>query len=73
MCPHLHDSAALKCPLLAKEIGIDHALASRSLYTDGAELLFDYVQHASGEEAKAAGELVVVRNGRPVALTVHLR
>jgi hypothetical protein len=28
--------------ILAKEIGVYHALASKSLYTDGAEVLFDY-------------------------------
>jgi uncharacterized protein (DUF433 family) len=27
---------------LAKEIGVEHALASKRLYTDGAEVLFDY-------------------------------
>lgn len=27
---------------LRAELGIEHALASRKLYTDGAELLYDY-------------------------------
>jgi len=48
---------------LSKELGIDHALASRKLYTDGAELLFDYADH---ESEPAARELVVVRNGQRV-------
>jgi uncharacterized protein (DUF433 family) len=52
--------------VLARQIGVDHALASRSLYTDGAELLFDYAQHATGEEAHAANGLVVVRSGQRV-------
>lgn len=52
--------------VLAKEIGVAHALASRALYTDGAELLFDYAQHAPGPEAAAASELVVVRSGQRV-------
>jgi len=52
--------------VLAREIGMDHALASRSLYTDGAELLFDFAQHANGAEAQAASELVVVRSGQRV-------
>jgi uncharacterized protein (DUF433 family) len=52
--------------VLAREIGIEHALASRALYTDGAELLFDYAQHASSEEAEAANELTVVRSGQRV-------
>lgn len=52
--------------VLGSEIGIQHALASRALYTDGAELLFDYAQHATGEDARAANELVVVRSGQRV-------
>lgn len=52
--------------VLAREIGIEHALASRALYTDGAELLFDYAQHASSEEAEVANELTVVRSGQRV-------
>ncbi len=51
---------------LAREIAIAHALASRSLHTDGAELLFDYAQHAPSAEAEAASELVVVRSGQRV-------
>lgn len=51
---------------LEKEIGFQHALASKALYTDGAELLFDYAQHAKGEAALAALELVVVRSGQRV-------
>lgn len=27
---------------LSREVGLDHALASERLYTDGAEVLFDY-------------------------------
>jgi hypothetical protein len=30
---------------LASELGLAHALASRQLYTDGAEVLYDYAQH----------------------------
>ena len=52
--------------VLAKEIGVAHALASRALYTDGAELLFDYAQHAPDLEAAAASELVIVRSGQRV-------
>ena len=43
---------------LSKEIGIEHALASESLYTDGAEVLFDY---ASKHDELEVMELVVVR------------
>lgn len=52
---------------LAQELGMRHALASRALYTDGAEVLYDYAE-ASGNtpEARAARELVVVRNDQRV-------
>ena len=46
---------------LAKTIGIEHALASRQLYTDGAEVLYDYA--ADRGEADLL-ELVVVRTGQ---------
>jgi uncharacterized protein (DUF433 family) len=44
--------------VLAKEIGIEHALASKRLYTDGAEVLFDYARKHEDEEVM---DLVVVR------------
>jgi uncharacterized protein (DUF433 family) len=47
--------------VLAKELGVEHALASRRLYTDGAELLFDYAERSSDPDASVARELVVVR------------
>lgn len=56
--------------VLADEIGIHHALASKALYTDGAELLFDFAQHAGGDEASAARDLVVVRSGQRVFVEV---
>jgi len=30
---------------LAQELGLEYALASRRLYTDGAEVLYDYARH----------------------------
>lgn len=49
------------------EFGVAHALASRRLYTDGAEVLFDYAEAADSPElARAARDLVVVRNGQRV-------
>jgi uncharacterized protein (DUF433 family) len=52
---------------LEEEIGVAHALASHRLYTDGAEVLFDYAaQHAKSAEGKAARNLVVVRSGQRV-------
>jgi len=47
--------------VLASSIGIDHALASRRLYTDGAEVLFNY---SSEHEESDLRELTVVRTGQ---------
>lgn len=44
---------------LNTELGIEHALASYRLYTDGAELLYDYGRERGDQELT---ELVVVRN-----------
>ncbi len=44
--------------VLEKEIGVEHALASKRLYTDGAEVLFDYA-NKSGERQMM--DLTVVR------------
>jgi uncharacterized protein (DUF433 family) len=52
---------------LERELGLNHALASRRLYTDGAEVLYDYAQHVgSTPEGDVARELVVVRNNQRV-------
>jgi uncharacterized protein (DUF433 family) len=48
---------------LERELGVDHALASKGLYTDGAELLYDY---ATTSDDPVAAELVVLRNGQRV-------
>jgi uncharacterized protein (DUF433 family) len=47
--------------VLSREIGLDHALASERLYTDGAEVLYDYASERSESELL---ELVVVRTGQ---------
>lgn len=53
--------------VLARELGLAHALASRRLYTDGAEVLYDYARHAGDTpEGDSARELVVVRNNQRV-------
>ena len=46
---------------LTSTIGVDHALASQKLYTDGAEVLFDY---ATKEQEDELLELTVVRTGQ---------
>lgn len=62
---------------LEREIGVEHALASRRLYSDGAELLFEYGdRHRGSSEGDSALELVVVRSGQTVfadALAAYLR
>jgi uncharacterized protein (DUF433 family) len=47
--------------VLEKEIGVDHALAAKRLYTDGAEVLFDYANKRGEREVM---DLVVVRTQR---------
>lgn len=44
--------------VLKKEIGLQHALASKRLYTDGAEVIYDYANRSGGDDLM---ELVVVR------------
>jgi len=51
---------------LQADIGLEHALASRRLFTDGAEVLYDYAERSGDEIALAARELVVVRHGQRV-------
>ena len=65
---------------LDEEWGLQHALASRRLYTDGAEMLYDYGEIGEiGEDedaARAARELVVVRSDQRVfneVVEAHLR
>lgn len=56
--------------VLSTELGVAHALASRRLYTDGAELLFDYAQSSDDPDAPIARELVVVRKQQYVFTSV---
>lgn len=51
---------------LEREFGLGHALASRRLFTDGAEVLHDYADEADEQTARAVRELVVVRSGQHV-------
>jgi uncharacterized protein (DUF433 family) len=52
---------------LQAEMGVQYALASQRLFTDGAEVLFDYAAHDADEDTEnAVRELVVVRNGQRV-------
>jgi hypothetical protein len=51
---------------LNQEMGLAHALASQRLFTDGAEVLFDYAGKTGGDEGAAVRELVVVRNNQHV-------
>ena len=57
---------------LQREIGLDHALASRRVYTDGAELLFDYGESHADTPDGAGVRTLVVRSGQRVfADVVH--
>lgn len=52
---------------LRRELGLDHVLASESLYTDGAEVLYDFAERrGDSPEARAARELVAPRSGQRV-------
>lgn len=52
---------------LQHELGIDHVLASKALYTDGAEVLYDFAeQQGDTPEGLTARQLVVVRHGQHV-------
>jgi uncharacterized protein (DUF433 family) len=44
--------------ILDRQIGIEHALASRRVYTDGAVILFDYADAASDDELAGLTEVV---------------
>ena len=48
---------------LQQEIGLEYALASKRLYSDGAEILFDYAKEADDDEI---GALTVVRSRQTV-------
>lgn len=52
---------------LQDELGVEHVLASKSLYTDGVEVLYDYAESTGDTpEGKSARQLVVVRNNQQV-------
>lgn len=57
-------------PALARlqdEFGLEHVLASSALYTDGAEVIYDFAEQAGDTlEAASARQLVVVRMGQHV-------
>lgn len=52
---------------LEEQIGLPQALASEQLYTDGAEVLWDYGQQSQDpSDRQLVADLVVVRNGQGV-------
>jgi uncharacterized protein (DUF433 family) len=55
---------------LSKDIGIEHALASKSLYTDGAELLYDYSKGNSTSSLDEIQDLVRIRGQQRVFVPV---
>lgn len=56
--------------ILDREVGMRHALASRRLFTDGAEVLFDYGEKSGGDERDALRGLTVVRDNQRVMADV---
>src|SRR6266511_2181222 len=53
--------------VLTENIGLEHALASRALYTDGAEILYDYAETiGDSPEARSARDLVVFWHGQHI-------
>jgi len=61
-------------PALARlqaELWLEHVLASHALYTDGAEVIYDYAEEAGDTpEARSARQLVVARKGQHVFTNV---
>ena len=51
---------------LRRELGLQHALASKRLFTDGAEVLYDYAERQADAAEARALDLVVVRSGQGV-------
>lgn len=52
---------------LQDEIGLDHALASSRLFSDGAEVLYDFANRNAGRaDDGSVRELVVLRSGQHV-------
>ena len=49
--------------ILQEQIGLDHALASTKLYSDGAEILYDFAERYDEDDI---GSLVVIRSGQRV-------
>lgn len=56
--------------VLDKDVGIDHALASKRLFTDGVEVLYDFGRRSGLDDVR---ELVVVRSGQHVIAEVVAR
>ncbi len=52
--------------MLTQTIGLEHALASRKLYTDGAEILYEWSTHDDITSQESIARLVIVRNGQQV-------
>ncbi|MGI8758391.1 MAG: DUF433 domain-containing protein [Acidimicrobiales bacterium] len=52
---------------LQDTFGIEHALASQRLYSDGAEVLYDFAEQFAGTDAAGTAlDLVVLRSGQRV-------
>ncbi|NJQ02879.1 DUF433 domain-containing protein [Streptomyces zingiberis] len=52
--------------LVRTELGVEHALASKRLYTDGADLLYEVSDHLDGDERREPRKIIVLRDGQYV-------
>src|ERR1700730_15938408 len=62
---HIRQAVAI----ISKEIGLDHALASRRLYSDGARILYDYT--TAGDDPELSGLTEVVSRQRVFAPVIE--
>lgn len=52
---------------VSEGLGLEHPLASKKLYTDGAELLYDFGEHHRDTiDGQVALELIIIRSGQRI-------
>jgi uncharacterized protein (DUF433 family) len=66
---HIRSAVAI----LGEQIGVDHALASKRLYTDGAKVLFDYADRRGDAELAGLTEVVSRQRVFPEVVLEYLR
>lgn len=66
---HIRSAVAI----LGEQIGVEHALASKRLYTDGAKVLFDYAEHRGDADLAGLTEVVSRQRVFPEVVLEYLR